>query len=200
MPAAATVMPSPPLSPGRLSMQNISNAFVKMRQQRDKPVQIVCSSGAEPLTCPSLAAPDVVSSKRIPFTHEDQFICLNAVDLPVLLRASRATLFENAESIGANVLIDEQQVFLLIHILTSIFKSSFRWSVTISSPKYRNDGTVRVHVRPFPHLLYFKSLMSSQIRYSAHAARSERCDPRRPVALDKAISIPGLMTILERIE
>jgi len=165
MPAAATVMPSTPLSPGRLSMQNISNAFVKMRQQRDKPVQIVCSSGAEPLTCPSLTAPDVVSSKRIPFTHEDQFICLNAVDLPVLLRASRATLFENAESIGANVLIDEQ------------------WSVTISSPKYRNDGTVRVH-----------------IRYSAHAARSERCDPRRPVALDKAISIPGLMTILERIE
>jgi len=97
--------------------------------------------------------------------HQDQFICLGAVDLPKLLRACRATLYDNAQNLGANVLIDEH------------------WSATIYGPKHRTDSTFRVH-----------------IHYSASAARSEKCDPRRPVALDQAKGIPGLMTILERIE
>jgi hypothetical protein len=97
--------------------------------------------------------------------HQDQFICLGAVDLAKLLRACRATLYNNAENLGANVLIEEQ------------------WSAKISTPKHRNDGTFRVH-----------------IRYSASAARSEKCDSHRPVALDQAKGIPGLMTILERLE
>jgi len=57
------------------------------------------------------------------------------------------------------------------------------WSATICGPKHRNDGTFRVN-----------------IRYSAAAARSERRDARRPVALDQAKGVPGLMTIIERVE
>jgi len=97
--------------------------------------------------------------------QQDQFICVGAVDLAKLLRACRATLYDSAESLGANVLVDEQ------------------WDVKICAPKHRNDSTFKVN-----------------IRYSASAARSEKCDPHRPVALDQAKGIPGLMTILERIQ
>ena len=38
----------------------------------------------------------------------------------------------------------------------------------------------------------------SQIRYSATAARSARKDPRQPIALEAAKSVPGLMTIVSR--
>jgi hypothetical protein len=136
-----------------------------MRAAKEKQKShITCSSGTDPITTPSLAAPNVVSVRKVSVVHQDQFICLGAVDLAKLLRACRATLFNNAENLGANVLVEEQ------------------WSAKISTAKHRNDGVFRVH-----------------IRYSASAARSEKCDSRRPVALDQAKGIPGLMTILERI-
>ncbi|KAI0631134.1 hypothetical protein C8Q77DRAFT_1061853 [Trametes polyzona] len=58
-----------------------------------------------------------------------------------------------------------------------------QWTCTICGPRHRSDGTFKVHVR-----------------YSASAARSDRRDPQRPVALEKARSVPGLMTILSRLE
>ena len=39
-----------------------------------------------------------------------------------------------------------------------------------------------------------------QVRYSARGARSERGDPQRPVALENARDVPGLMTIMNRID
>ncbi|KZP08208.1 hypothetical protein FIBSPDRAFT_761804 [Athelia psychrophila] len=53
------------------------------------------------------------------------------------------------------------------------------WQCTIRGPKNRRDGTFRVH-----------------IRYAASASRSYLPDPQRPIALDKARSVPGLMTVL----
>lgn len=53
-----------------------------------------------------------------------------------------------------------------------------QWDCIISGPK---NGVYKV-----------------QTRYAASATRCMRPDPRRPVALDQAEGIPGLMTILKR--
>ncbi|KAK7437941.1 hypothetical protein VKT23_018376 [Stygiomarasmius scandens] len=58
-----------------------------------------------------------------------------------------------------------------------------QWECEIC-PKNRTNGTFKVH-----------------IRYSADAARADTpVDPHRPVALDRAKGVPGLMTILRRQE
>jgi len=56
-----------------------------------------------------------------------------------------------------------------------------KWDCTICGPEHRRDGTFKVH-----------------IRYSASALRSSQPDPHKPVALDKAKSVPGLMTVLPK--
>jgi len=58
-----------------------------------------------------------------------------------------------------------------------------RWECIISGPKPVHSNTYKV-----------------QIRYSASATLSSVPDCRRPVALDQAKSIPGLMFILKRNE
>ncbi|KAI0822984.1 hypothetical protein BC628DRAFT_1326089 [Trametes gibbosa] len=58
-----------------------------------------------------------------------------------------------------------------------------RWTCTICGPRHRADGTFKV-----------------EVHYAASAARSDKRDPQRPVALDSARSVPGLMTILSRLE
>jgi len=98
-------------------------------------------------------------------SREDQFICASGVDVPKLLRACRSTLLDQARTIGAKVLVDEQ------------------WHAAIVPPKNSADGPYKV-----------------QIQYSASAAQSDRRDPGRPVALDQATGVPGLMTILKRIQ
>ncbi|EIW78542.1 hypothetical protein CONPUDRAFT_60488 [Coniophora puteana RWD-64-598 SS2] len=128
------------------------------------------SSGA-PQTHPCFAHDvDLTSAmqpqRRVPLVHGDTFVCTGGVDVPRLLRASRASLLDKASLLGANVLVDES------------------WTCTIRQPKMRRDGTYRV-----------------QVRYNASASRSNTTpDPQRPVALDKAKSVPGLMTILQREE
>ncbi|KAF8186966.1 hypothetical protein K438DRAFT_1907573 [Mycena galopus ATCC 62051] len=58
-----------------------------------------------------------------------------------------------------------------------------KWDCTILRPKPgRTNGTFKV-----------------QISYTAFATLSDRADPNRPVALDKAKGVPGLMTVLKRI-
>ncbi|EIN08359.1 hypothetical protein PUNSTDRAFT_68484 [Punctularia strigosozonata HHB-11173 SS5] len=58
-----------------------------------------------------------------------------------------------------------------------------RWEMTVCGPKHRNDGSFRVYVE-----------------YSAKAARAAIPDPRKPVALQNAKGVPGLMTITHRDE
>ncbi|KAF7360390.1 hypothetical protein MVEN_00768800 [Mycena venus] len=57
-----------------------------------------------------------------------------------------------------------------------------KWNCTIYRSKHRRNETFKV-----------------QISYTASATRSDRADPRRPVALDKVKGVPGLMTVLKRI-
>jgi len=154
--------PSPRTSPSRLSLYNIANAFVRIRRFRQDD-QIVSTSGAEPITHPSLS--NAASTHKVSVSREDQFVCASGVDVPKLLRACRSTLLDQARTIGANVLVEEQ------------------WSATITPSKNRPDGSYKV-----------------QVQYSAHAARSDRRDPGRPVALDQSKGVPGLMTIIKRSE
>jgi len=58
-----------------------------------------------------------------------------------------------------------------------------QWTCTICGPKQRPICTFKVH-----------------IHYSASAARAQRPDPNKPVGLDCAKGVAGLMTITERSE
>jgi len=104
---SASPPPSPRTSSSRLSLYNISNAFIRIRRVRQDR-QIVSSSGPEPITHPSLS--NVVSTHKVSVSREDQFVCESAVDVPKLLRACRSTLLDQARTIGANVLVEEQCV------------------------------------------------------------------------------------------
>ncbi|KAI0760238.1 hypothetical protein C8Q74DRAFT_1208509, partial [Fomes fomentarius] len=57
-----------------------------------------------------------------------------------------------------------------------------QWACTICGPRHRPDGTFNVN-----------------IHYSACAARSDKRDPQRPIAIEHAKDVPGLMTILTRL-
>ncbi|KAH9937985.1 hypothetical protein B0H21DRAFT_780701 [Amylocystis lapponica] len=141
---------SPRTMPLRVS--DVANIFVKMRrhQARSKANRIESSSG-EPQTHPTLDGDGFVSEYKVPLVKEDRL-------------ATRAALYETAQALGGNVLVDEQ------------------WMCTVcEAPRNRNGGSFRVNVH-----------------YTASAARSERRDPQRPVALDRARGVPGLMTIVSR--
>lgn len=62
-------------------------------------------------------------------SRDDEFTCASGVDVPKLLRACRTSLLEQARTIGANVLVDEQ------------------WHVTIIPPKNLVDGSYKVQIQ-----------------------------------------------------
>ncbi|KAF7306073.1 hypothetical protein HMN09_00762200 [Mycena chlorophos] len=172
-PAQATsgTAPSPPPSPTKqrrppLGIANVANIFVRMRRASEsakskssKSWHIQSSSGSEPQSHPAVL--EGASEEREPVEHRDVFICADAVNVGQLLRATRNALMEDAESMGANALVDEH------------------WEVTICGPKHRRNGSFKV-----------------EVSYSGAATHSEQPDPHRPVALDKAQGVPGLMTCI----
>jgi len=123
----------------------------------------VMNSG-EPKTHPGLE--EACQDQERAFVElTDYFVCAGGVNVTTLLRATRTSLLERVEPLGANVLLHEQ------------------WECSIVKPKAAHKG-------PFKVWVY----------YSASAAKSPVADPRRPVNLDKAINVPGLMTIIKRNE
>ncbi|TFK38109.1 hypothetical protein BDQ12DRAFT_606399 [Crucibulum laeve] len=147
----------------RLGMAGVANIFIRMRRfenQAIKPHHIVSASG-DPRSHPGLA--ESACEKKIPVEWVDNFVCVGGVNVATLLRATRGTLLDQADALGANALVDEQ------------------WKCTICGPKHRPNGTFKV-----------------QIRYTACATRSSQLDPHRPITLDQAKGVPGLMTIIKR--
>jgi len=69
-----------------------------------------------------------VSTQKFSVSREDQFVCASAVDVSKLLRACRSTLLDQARTIGANVLVEEQ------------------WYTSIIPTKNRADGPYKVQV------------------------------------------------------
>ncbi|KAI5116642.1 hypothetical protein M0805_000402 [Coniferiporia weirii] len=127
---------SPPASVAArsLTFPHVANIFVKLRrvQKKVKAHHIESTSGPEPITHPSLLTADDAEGthkRRARLEVQDVFTCADAVDVPRLLRASRASLLDRASLFHANVLVDEH------------------WSCSICGPKHRSDGSYRVLVR-----------------------------------------------------
>lgn len=114
--------PSSPLlssrSPTRhipLRLPDVANLIVKLRRHSRKAQDTVNaraypihSSSGEPKTHPALEGDDKTSERKIPLVEERRFLCKGGVDVKKLLRTMRATLLEEAQSIGAHVLVEEQ--------------------------------------------------------------------------------------------
>ncbi|EJC98228.1 uncharacterized protein FOMMEDRAFT_97148 [Fomitiporia mediterranea MF3/22] len=119
-----------------LTFPHVAKIFVKLRrvQKKVKAHHIDSSSGDEPQTHSSLLnahgglVPEVMR-KLARLEIQEEFVCLDGVDVEKLLRASRLALLEHASPLLANVLVDEQ------------------WTSSICGPKHRSDGSFRVHIR-----------------------------------------------------
>lgn len=136
--------PSPRLSTVRLTLYNISQAFIRMRRFRNGR-RIVSSSGSAPITHPSLSG--AISVVKVPVSREDEFVCASGVDVPKLLRACRSTLLDQARAFGANVLVEEQYVAALHFYMIRAQAHFHRWHTSISPPKNPVDGSYKVQVR-----------------------------------------------------
>ncbi|KAJ7892927.1 hypothetical protein B0H14DRAFT_2335101 [Mycena olivaceomarginata] len=100
---------------------------MRRASERAKPWHIESSSGEEPQSHLDVLEA-VTSTAREPLHHTDTFICDGAVNVVQLLRATRNSLMELAEFIGANALVEE------------------KWNCTICGPKHRPNGTFKVQI------------------------------------------------------
>ncbi|GJE85512.1 hypothetical protein PsYK624_015910 [Phanerochaete sordida] len=118
--------PSPPRA-RPLRLPDVVNLIVKLKRSSNKAkaqgFPIECASG-EPSTHDVLQGEGVVSARKVPLQEQRRFLCRGGVDAKRLLRTMRATLLEEAQMIGANVLVDEQ------------------WTCYIHAPK--RDGIYKV--------------------------------------------------------
>lgn len=96
-----------------IRLPDVSSIF-KMRRRSSgadtptrKPQNTVESSSGEPMTHPDI---QLSSPRKVPVGEEGRFVCRGGADAVKLLRAVRTSLYEKAEAIGANVLVDEQYV------------------------------------------------------------------------------------------
>lgn len=111
-----------PRSPLRLP--DVANLIVKLRRSSSKAklsaaaqgqagVPLECTSGNAPQTHPCLLGEGVTLPRRVPLIEQRRLLCQGGVDTKRLLRTLRATLLEEAQMIGATVLVDEQCVVFL---------------------------------------------------------------------------------------
>ncbi|KAH7887066.1 hypothetical protein F5I97DRAFT_1936614 [Phlebopus sp. FC_14] len=93
-----------------LTVPSVVNVLVKLRRAKENARALSLSfTSGEPQTHPTLCGEDATCKRRVPMVH--------------------ASLFEKAEFLGANVLVEES------------------WECTIRVPKNKKDGTFRVHIR-----------------------------------------------------
>ncbi|KAF7321758.1 hypothetical protein MKEN_00697500 [Mycena kentingensis (nom. inval.)] len=131
--AAPASPPTPTPSKRPLSISGVANIFVAMRRHSEsakastrKDWHIFSTSGSEPQSHPGML--EAAGEERSLLAHKDVFVCSEAVNLAQLLRATRNTLLEDAEFMGANALVDE------------------RWEATICGPKNRRNGFFKVEI------------------------------------------------------
>ena len=103
----------PSLSPKKL-WSRVKNASLFVTTVERKLHHIDSNSG-EPQTHPSLLGEGVTCAEKVDLELKRVFICEKAVDVAKLLRLSRAELFERARLWNANVLVNEQYVFVFHH-------------------------------------------------------------------------------------
>ena len=156
--------PGSPITPSktRLSFSGVANMFVKMRRlekraaansqqlpplspsAKVKPHHLISRSG-EPCTHPGLL--EGASEDRVDVEFIDHYECAGGVNVGILLRATRSSLVERVEDLGANALVEEQYVFFIFFCYRCRL-IVFRWECTICGPK---NGIFRVQVSVFHH-------------------------------------------------
>jgi hypothetical protein len=109
----------------------------------------VMSSG-EPQTHPGLAEA-CENQEQAAVELTDNFVCAGGVNVTTLLRATRMSLLEHVEPLGANALLEEQCVpdalSPMSHVLNaSHFFCSPRWECKIAKPKPAHRGPYKVRV------------------------------------------------------
>ena len=90
-------------------MAGVANLFIRIRRFEDVALSKnheVISSG-EPQTHPGLAEA-CENQEQAAVELTDNFVCAGGVNVTTLLRATRMSLLERIESLGANALLDEQ--------------------------------------------------------------------------------------------
>lgn len=108
-----------PRSPLRLP--DVANLIVKLRRSSSKAklsaaaqgqagVPLECTSGNTPQTHPCLLGEGVTLPRKVPLIEQRRLLCQGGVDTKRLLRTLRSTLLEEAQMIGATVLVNEQYV------------------------------------------------------------------------------------------
>ncbi|KIP12100.1 hypothetical protein PHLGIDRAFT_98439 [Phlebiopsis gigantea 11061_1 CR5-6] len=133
-PPSSPLMSSPEQSrsarPIPLRLPAVASMIVKLRRSsskaKEKEYPIESSSG-EPQTHPVLHGEGVTSARKVPLQDQRRFLCRNGVDVKRLLRTIRGEMLEEAQMIGANVLVDEW------------------WTCYIHAPK--RDGVYKVDIR-----------------------------------------------------
>lgn len=129
----------------------------------------------------SITTEDLEFSSGDPKTHPD--VAESAKDhnkIPV----EQTDNFVCAGGVNLSTLLRITRIALMEHAERELGANSVvdeQWECTISGPKPVQSGRYKV-----------------LIRYTASATISSVSDCRRPVALDQAKSIPGLMCILQR--
>lgn len=79
-----------------------------------KPHHLISSSG-EPCTHPGLL--EGASEERVDVEFIDHYECAGGVNVGILLRATRSSLVERVEDLGANALVEEQYVFFFFSVI-----------------------------------------------------------------------------------
>ena len=102
----------------KLTFPHVAKLFVKLRrmQKKAKAHHIISSSGTDHITHPSLLDDNGeldVMMKLARLEIQEDYVCVDGVDVAKLLRASRAALLEHASPLHANTLIDE--LYVSIH-------------------------------------------------------------------------------------
>ena len=108
----------------KLGRSGVADLFIRMRRFEDAALSAnheVMSSG-EPQTHPGLAEA-CENQEQAAVELTDNFVCAGGVNVTTLLRATRTSLLEHVEPLGANALLDEQCVLnslcLMFHLLNA---------------------------------------------------------------------------------
>jgi len=199
----------------RLTFSGIANLFIRLRRHQDlaaanaaaqpgspskqkQKIALVCQSG-DPQSHPG-ARDGCKDQEQVPVELTERFVCRGGVNTGTLVRATRMSLLDKVENLGANALLDEKYVARCVSAWSEAHCRYYQVGMCClqSQASFIAKCSVQSRSRRFQSLSLFVDSNDLQVSYSAKATRSSVRDVRRPVALDKAQNVPGLMTIVKR--
>lgn len=116
----------------RLTFSGIANLFIRLRRHQDlaatnaaaqpgpssrqkQKIALVCQSG-DPQSHPG-AQDGSKDEEQVPVELTERFVCRGGVNTGTLVRATRMSLLDRVENLGANALLDEKCVALFFLLL-----------------------------------------------------------------------------------